>query len=158
MASIFKMCGKYLIKNKYSVICYGVLCLTSSMFSMISPYISGNFIDYLIVADNISKIYRYCFAFFGLFVFNQLIGYIVNRVYIKMQTQMGYDLNSDVIRHIQHLPVSFLKKQNMAYLNQRVNNDSNQVITFCINIVQGILINSLKLLLFNLVAILHCYL
>lgn len=35
----------------------------------------------------------------------------------------------------------------MAYLNQRVNNDSNQVITFCINIVQGILINSLKLLL-----------
>lgn len=147
MASIFKMCGKYLIKNKYSVICYGVLCLTSSMFSMISPYISGNFIDYLIVADNISKIYRYCFAFFGLFVFNQLIGYIVNRVYIKMQTQMGYDLNSDVIRHIQHLPVSFLKKQNMAYLNQRVNNDSNQVITFCINIVQGILINSLKLLL-----------
>lgn len=59
---------------------------------MISPYISGNFIDYLIVADNISKIYRYCFAFFGLFVFNQLIGYIVNRVYIKMQTQMGYDL------------------------------------------------------------------
>lgn len=100
MASIFKMCGKYLIKNKYSVICYGVLCLTSSMFSMISPYISGNFIDYLIVADNISKIYRYCFAFFGLFVFNQLIGYIVNRVYIKMQTQMGYDLNSDVIRHM----------------------------------------------------------
>lgn len=73
MASIFKMCGKYLIKNKYSVICYGVLCLTSSMFSMISPYISGNFIDYLIVADNISKIYRYCFAFFGLFVFNQLM-------------------------------------------------------------------------------------
>lgn len=60
---------------------------------------------------------------------------------------MGYDLNSDVIRHIQHLPVSFLKKQNMAYLNQRVNNDSNQVITFCINIVQGILINSLKLLM-----------
>ena len=84
MASIFKMCGKYLIKNKYSVICYGVLCLTSSMFSMISPYISGNFIDYLIVADNISKIYRYCFAFFGLFVFNQLIGYIVNRVYISL--------------------------------------------------------------------------
>lgn len=147
MASIFKMCRKYLIKNKYSVVCYGLLCLTSSMFSMISPYISGNFIDYLIVADNISKIYRYCFVFFGLFVINQLIGYIVNRVYIKMQTQMGYDLNSDVIRHIQHLPVSFLKKQNMAYLNQRVNNDSNQVITFCINIVQGILINSLKLLL-----------
>lgn len=89
MASIFKMCGKYLIKNKYSVICYGVLCLTSSMFSMISPYISGNFIDYLIVADNISKIYRYCFAFFGLFVFNQLIGYIVNRVY-----DIRFDLES----------------------------------------------------------------
>ena len=104
------------------------------------------FIDYLIVADDISKIYQYCFVFFGLFVINQLIGYIVNRVYIKMQTQMGYELNSDVIRHIQRLPVSFLKKQNMAYLNQRVNNDSNQLITFCINIVQGILINSLKLL------------
>lgn len=115
MVSIFKMCRKYLIKNKYCVIWYGFLCLTSSIFSMISPYISGNFIDYLIVADDISKIYQYCFVFFGLFVINQLIGYIVNRVYIKMQTQMGYELNSDVIRHIQRLPVSFLKKQNMAY-------------------------------------------
>ena len=38
MASIFKMCGKYLIKNKYSVICYGVLCLTSSMFSIYPDY------------------------------------------------------------------------------------------------------------------------
>lgn len=88
MVSIFKMCRKYLIKNKYCVIWYGFLCLTSSIFSMISPYISGNFIDYLIVADDISKIYQYCFVFFGLFVINQLIGYIVNRVYIKMQTQM----------------------------------------------------------------------
>lgn len=88
MVSIFKMCRKYLIKNKYCVIWYGFLCLTSSIFSMISPYISGNFIDYLIVADDISKIYQYCFVFFGLFVINQLIGYIVNRVYIKMQTQI----------------------------------------------------------------------
>lgn len=80
MVSIFKMCRKYLIKNKYCVIWYGFLCLTSSIFSMISPYISGNFIDYLIVADDISKIYQYCFVFFGLFVINQLIGYIVNRV------------------------------------------------------------------------------
>lgn len=90
MVSIFKMCRKYLIKNKYCVIWYGFLCLTSSIFSMISPYISGNFIDYLIVADDISKIYQYCFVFFGLFVINQLIGYIVNRVYIKMQTQIGW--------------------------------------------------------------------
>ena len=94
MVSIFKMCRKYLIKNKYCVIWYGFLCLTSSIFSMISPYISGNFIDYLIVADDISKIYQYCFVFFGLFVINQLIGYIVNRVYIKMQTQMGYELTN----------------------------------------------------------------
>lgn len=94
MVSIFKMCRKYLIKNKYCVIWYGFLCLTSSIFSMISPYISGNFIDYLIVADDISKIYQYCFVFFGLFVINQLIGYIVNRVYIKMQTQIRFDLES----------------------------------------------------------------
>ena len=146
MVSIFKMCRKYLIKNKYCVIWYGFLCLTSSIFSMISPYISGNFIDYLIVADDISKIYQYCFVFFGLFVINQLIGYIVNRVYIKMQTQMGYELNSDVIRHIQRFASFILKKAEHGLLNQRVNNDSNQLITFCINIVQGILINSLKLL------------
>lgn len=75
MASIFKMCGKYLIKNKYSVICYGVLCLTSSMFSMISPYISGNFIDYLIVADNISKIYRY---------------YVIDKYEILIQRRIHY--------------------------------------------------------------------
>lgn len=40
MASIFKMCGKYLIKNKYSVICYGVLCLTTINNMMIELYAS----------------------------------------------------------------------------------------------------------------------
>lgn len=153
MVNIFKMCKQYLVKNKKSIIIYGLLCFLSSLFAMISPYVSGHFIDYLIMANDIKMLYPYCIIFFLIAIIAQILGYFVNRYYIKIQTKMGYELNYDIIQHVQHLPVSFLKKQNMAYLNQRINNDSNQVVTFCINIVQGVLINSLKIVLSILILI-----
>lgn len=147
MVNIFKFCKKYLKQNKKMLIVYGFLCLVSSVFSMVSPYISGNFIDYLTHSKAVKLIFVYCILFLFITIVSQTIGYFLNRIYTKLQTKMGFELNSDVLRHIEKLSMTFIKNQDMAYLNQRINNDSNMIVTFCINIVQGILINSLKLLL-----------
>lgn len=145
MKSIFGLCQKYLKKNRKNLFLYGILCLVSSAFSMISPYLSGSFIDCLLVAENAKIIYKFCLLFLIITVLGQLLGYFVNRLYTKLQTRMGFELNSDIIGHIQKLSLSYINNQDMAYLNQRINNDSNMLITFCIGIVQGIIINTMKL-------------
>lgn len=145
MGNIFGLCKKYLKKNIRLLILYGILCLCSSFFAMISPYLSGNFIDCLVVIQSSKMIYRYCILFILIAVFSQILGYLVNRLFTKLQTKLAFEFNKDMISHVQKLPLSYISKQDMAYLNQRINNDTNMLMTFCISILQGIIINSLKL-------------
>jgi len=54
---------------------------------------------------------------------------------------MGYALNRDFIKKLQHAPLNFTSAQDTAYLNQRINNDANALIIFCIGTIQSILVN-----------------
>ena len=147
MLKIFKLCKKYLINNKGLFVLYFFLCIVAGVFSLCTPYISGNFIDTLVKAQNENIIYKYCLFFLIITVFSQIVGYFENRSYTKLQTRMGFELNCDVISHVQKLSLSYIKGVDMAYLNQRINNDSNMIVTFCINIIQGVTINTIKLVL-----------
>lgn len=126
---------------------YILLCIILGFFSLTTPYISGSFVDYLISGNNIHDLLRYCILYFSISLGSILLGYVSNRLYISLQTRMGFELNRDVISHIQRLPLSYIEAQDTAYLNQRINNDSNTLMTFCISIIQSIVINFVTILL-----------
>lgn len=147
MKDIFKFCSQYLSYEKKMVVIYICLCISSSVLSLVLPYISGNFIDYLIEAKNTVFLFNYCVVFGMINVFCLFIGYIINRLYIKLQTKAGYLINKDIIIHIHRLPISYIQNQNIAYLNQRINNDSNSIVTFSLNLIQGITINLVKFII-----------
>jgi len=69
------------------------------------------------------------------------MGYITGRLYVKLQARLSYALNLDIIKHIQRTSIKFTSTLDTAYLNQRVNNDSNSLIIFCIGIIQSVLVN-----------------
>jgi ATP-binding cassette subfamily C protein len=56
---------------------------------------------------------------------------------IRFEAKTAFDLNYDILEHVKKLPLSFFKKVNATYLNQRINLDSNNVISFLINDVIG---------------------
>jgi len=142
MKKIFSFCNRYLLKHKWRLFFYITLCVIISASSLLSPYIIGDFIDNLMREDDISFIFRYFALFAGINVSSLLLGYVSGRLYVKLQTRLGYTFNRDFIRKLQHAPLSFTSKQDSAYLNQRINNDVNALIIFCIGIIQSILVNT----------------
>ena len=47
---------------------------------------------------------------------------------------------------MQKVSLSYINKQEKVYLTQRINHDSNTVISFCINVLQYVVINLCKII------------
>jgi len=118
MKDILLFCKKYMKLHRRQLCFYILLCIILGCFSLATPYVSGNFVDYLITGNSIGSLLQYCALYFSLSLGSVLLGYISNKLFISLQTRMGFELNRDVISHIQHLPLSFIESEDTAYLNQ----------------------------------------
>ena len=142
MRNIFTFCKRYLIIYKWRLFFYAAISITVSIGGLISPYIIGDFIDQLLTAEDMGFIYRYFILFAVINAATLGLGYISSRILVRIQTCMGYELNRDFIQRMQFAPLSFTSKQDTAYLNQRISADSNALISFCIGVIQGVLVNT----------------
>lgn len=147
MKEIFVFFKKYFRNNKNSMKLYIFLMLISSVLSIFIPYISGKFIDMLISIRNYNFLLIYSLIFIVISFCNIIIGFICNRIYVKLQIDTGYELNKDIIRHVQNLSISFCELQDTSYLNQRINNDSNTISMFCIQLIPNIITNLIILII-----------
>lgn len=78
-----------------------------------------------------------------LFLVGKLFSFLCTFYSTKLSFISAYKLNCDVIRHIHALPYEYIKNQDIVYLSQRVNNDSQDVINFIVQNFVTILINLL---------------
>ena len=141
MKKIFTFCKSYLMMHKWQLSVYIILSAIAGASGIINPYIVGSFIDQVTAAEDISFIPRYFATYVTVNVAALLLGYVSGRLYVRLQAQLGYSLNRDFIMRIQRMPINFTQRQDSAYLNQRINNDANSLIIFCISIISNILIN-----------------
>ena len=141
MKKIFFFCRRYLLMHKWRLFFYVALSIFVSLGGLVSPYIMGDFIDQLLNAEDMGFIFRYFSLFVGINLVTLCLGYITGRLYVRLQTRLGYTFNRDFIKHMQRAPLKFTSSQDTAYLNQRINNDANSLIIFCIGIIQSVLVN-----------------
>ena len=141
MLKIFSLCNKYLMKHLLKLTAFLIFNLIVIINSLILPYITGDFIDSLITADNSSFILTYIFlvSIFG--VIGITFDFVTERLYTVLQTTAWYQLNKDLIIHVQKLPLLFIQKQDMIYLNKVLNYDSNMLIIFYLNFVKNFISN-----------------
>lgn len=131
---------------KWRLFLYVSLSILVSFSGLISPYIIGDFVDQLINAHDIGFIFNYLAIFAGINLATLVLGYISGRLYVQLQTNLGFSLNRDFIQRLQKAPINFTSQQNTAYLNQRINNDANALIIFCVGIIQNIFVNSVMVI------------
>jgi len=143
---IFKFAKPYLFSHIFLLAIYVLLTLLTTLISIASPYITGNFLDNLILDASIEVVIMFCVIFGTLNISSVVINYISSLLYIKVQTSMIFGLNHSMIKHVQNLSLSFINKNDSAYLAQRVNNDSSEIILFCMNILRNLIINVLLLI------------
>ena len=142
MLKIFSFTKRYMLAHKWRLALYVFIGIAMSTGSLVSPLIMGNFVDMLLAADDIGFIFAYFALFGGVSAVSITLGYAASMLYVYLQTQMGFAMNRDFIERIQRMPIKHTQKYDAAYLNQRVNNDSNALVIFCIGIIQSVLVNS----------------
>ena len=138
---IFRLCKKYLLKYKYAIAVYVLLMLLSSALGILSPFIIGNFIDNFVEGADVHDIIRFAFIFGAISVIKIVMGYIASVIYVKMQSYMSYAFKLDTINHIQSLSLSYINKQDSAYLTQRIGADTGSLVSFCVSILQHVISN-----------------
>lgn len=80
--------------------------------------------------------------------------YANKMLYIKLKTKISFQLNSDILNHMLKLPLNYFSKTtDTAYLTQRINGDSNILITFYINTLKHVIINLITLLVSSVIII-----
>ena len=146
MHKIFKFCGKYIKEKRGYLALYICVCVLVSVAALVLPYITGNFIDNLVYAKGREFIYRYIIMIVALGVLEIALGFISDRLYNKLQISMAYRMNADAIAHVQRLSPIYIASKDTASLNERINNDSNLLIMFCMNMLHQIVANMILLI------------
>lgn len=136
---VFKLCNEYLLKYKYRLCLYFIICIVISFISICSPYIMAGFIDNLIYHGNLKVIYGYCVLLVALNIVKLLLCYIQAILNTKLQMNAAYYLNKYAIFHVQNMSVSYIDNTEVAYLHQIINGDANTLISFCLTVIQNII-------------------
>ena len=150
---IWYICKKYLSFKKLRLSLYCILSISCKIASILSPYITGTFIDGLIAANDISFVYKYCGILIILSLSTLIFQYTLNLLYVKLQMSLGVQFNLDVISHMQRLPFSKLSGRNLTQLNQQINQDTNALIIFCLQILNPFLPNLLTLAVISVICV-----
>lgn len=86
-----------------NIVLYYVISVVVTILSLITPYIIGRFID--IFTENVNMFdvqYYYCFLFSIISVFSLGLSFLKNRLYIKIQTLVSFNIIKDLIEKMQN--------------------------------------------------------
>ena len=137
---------KYILQYKIPFFCYIIISLVIGSISLIIPLITGAIINNLTITKEFELLVKLCFTFLGVNIILIFLRYFNQKLYIKIQTKAAFELNFSLLEHVKRVPLQFVEKQDMSYLNQRINNDSNAIIIFSINLINNLIINVTSLL------------
>lgn len=130
---MFRFLYKYIRRNLFIISIVTFLSLSIWLISLLTPYINSMLIDYLAYRKNIRSIYKVIVAIIIMAIFNISFSYISNMLIIKIQSKMSYDINFDLLEHLKKINILDVTKYEPVYLTQRINDDSNNIVSFFIN-------------------------
>lgn len=145
--TIYKTSKKILKKYKLNIILFMLINSIIAIISILLPLITGTFIDKLILSPNISTIYSFCIILSGVSILNIIINYLMSVIGVSIKAKMSYELNKNVLFKIQEYPLLQINKIDPVYVNQRINADSNIVMSFVISFLENSLVNSITILM-----------
>lgn len=139
---IFRLVKPYLFKYKFHLTLFIIISLIMWIVSLSVPYLSAEYIDYISGFYKSSlhvtnDVYFYTLSLFCLWLLEILGNFFFNFYNAKLQCNTVYQLNYGILQHVKRLPILFFNNIKVSYLNQRINSDSNTVVSFVLtNFIQ----------------------
>lgn len=136
-----------ILKRDYTCLIYlTTLCTLTSILNLFLPLIAGNFINKLISNPRMGIITQYCLVILILNLISYFLAYMIMRLNISIQINSTFNLNKNILQKIQRVSLLYLQNKDIAYMNQRINNDVNTMVIFVINVIKDVLVNMISLL------------
>ena len=141
----FRIMGKAFKKNKFQFVILILLSLLSGVFALAVPYLSGNFVDFLVNQKKMNMLYTYMayFVFFSLGLI--FLNFICNRLMNSLSLKSTEELCDFTIERLCNSEYS-LDNNNHTYLTQRIYSDAQVVTNYLLSIFQTGIISLITLI------------
>ncbi|WP_019909304.1 ATP-binding cassette domain-containing protein [Paenibacillus sp. HW567] len=131
---------KYLNKNRFKILVLFLSTLvSSSLSSLLLPYFNGLYFDNLTGSIKLENVAKILIILLAVNFISLLVSYMVSIFHNTMNTRLAFDINFDLIDHIQKVPIEYSRQFNSSFLTEQLNSDSNVVSSYFLNLItQGI--------------------
>ncbi len=143
---VFKFCKKFIFKYKCLFSIYILFNILIGIIAVVTPLLTGKIVDSLTLLKSKEILINYCILFILIKSINITADFLVKYIYIKLQIKSAYALNKYIIEHLQNITMSYFDNVDTVNLNQRINNDSNSIIIFCISAIINIVVNAITII------------
>ena len=104
-----------------------VALVVANAFQMMGPWVMGRAVDSLYSSVTRTQLFYYAAALIGITILEGSCRFISRWWFIGASRDMEYRLRSDVLTHLQALPMSFYQKNKTGELMSRATNDLSNV-------------------------------
>jgi len=149
---------KYLMQYRWMLLLAIVFAITSNVFSLIGPMLSGKAIDAIEPGKGavvFVEVFKYCGLMAIFYIASAALTYANSVLMIRLSQKVTYKMRKDVFEHLLVLPVSYFDKLQAGDIISRISYDidtinaslSHDVITICTAVITvvGSLISMLML-------------
>lgn len=112
-----------------------------------TPYISGDYIDILVYGQAKNTIYLYSLIILVISILHIIISYLKDVTYTRLLNDVTFKLNMEIFNLLNRVPLNYFQSKDAVYLSQRISDDTNLLVDFCISNPILILSNSLSVLI-----------
>ena len=132
---------------------YIVAILINTLLAYVIIIASGRFLDLLVSGTKGSLIYRLSILIALMEISNILIKSVYSYIFTFIQTRTVYECSRDIYQKLIRQPIDYIKKQDMAYMSQRINVDANICITFFLDTYIRLYLSILALIVSLLITV-----
>lgn len=144
---IYNFLKKYIKIYLMSIVLLVLTSIVAGTISMYGTYVIGNFIDILIRDSSIQSIYKFALLLAVLSVLSMAISYISYFFNSKTNLKMSNKITLDVIEHYQDISIYDTYDTEKVYLSGRISADSNTVTSFCLTLMQTLIVKIVALII-----------
>lgn len=145
MSSIYRLVLKnfFLTKNAWILT---IFSLFGFLITLVSPYLNGLFIDFLVNNNDYSKVINLALLIATAGIIGALLNYFIKILSVKTIQQSSFKTLSDTILGFEHSSLEKIEAMDPMYATQRIITDSNTITTFVIGNYLSIWLNAILII------------
>lgn len=137
---LVRLANKYITKKIIFTI-FVIFSMINALINIVIPYITGEFIDFLVYLDGESDLVKYCVIFATACIGSIIINYVLSRLSLIIIKTGVFNLQEDAINKLERTYMLKFAYDTTAELSHKLSYDSNAILNFYVGTIQNAMSN-----------------